>query len=167
MKIYSLLFFVFFLSATICLAANDPTTSAPKKSNNQEKTYRSVEERRLLVALQEERINLQNEREDLADRKKSLKRLQDEVDKKLEELKQQRIQLEELLAEKDTQELKRVKDLSKMYEKMTAEKAARVFGTLEQDLAVSRYANHTITSSRGLSHSTTGKYQEYISRDCT
>jgi len=100
------------------------------------KNYRSVEERRLLVALQEERINLKNEREELAKKKKTLKRLQEEVDKKLEELKQQRIELEKLLAEKDVQELQRIRELSKMYEKMGADKAARVFGTLEQDLAV-------------------------------
>jgi len=141
MRIYSLLFVLFIFCSTPGLSAEVPAESSPQTTGSQENTYRSVEERRLLMALQNERINLQNEREDLAEQKKSLKRLQDEVDKKLEELKQQRQQLEELLAEKDAQERKRIQDLSKMYEKMTADKAARVFSTLDKDRAVSIRAN--------------------------
>lgn len=124
------LFFPGIASTVIGADQEEPTSMETGKS------YSSVEERRLLVALQEERINLKNEREELAKKKKTLKRLQEEVDKKLEELKQQRIELEKMLAEKDAQELQRIQELSKMYEKMGAEKAASVFGNLEQDLAV-------------------------------
>jgi flagellar motility protein MotE (MotC chaperone) len=131
--IFYAFFSLFFAGiATTGIGADQDEPSSADNGNN----YRSVEERRLLVALEEERINLKNEREELAKKKNTLKSLQQEVDKKLEELKQQRIELEKLLAEKDAQELQRIQELSKMYGKMGAEKAARVFGSLEQDLAV-------------------------------
>ncbi len=103
--------------------------------------YGSVEERRLLLALQQERQNLINERQILENRKKDLKRLETEVDKKLDQLQATRLQLEELLAEKNAEELKRIRELSKMYEKMSAEKAAGIFSTIEQDLAISILGN--------------------------
>ncbi len=131
--IFCSLFTLFFTGIASTVIGADQKDQPSVKTG---KNYRSVEERRLLVALQEERTNLKNEREEVAKKKKTLKRLQEEVDKKLEELKQQRIGLEKLLAEKDVQELQRIRELSKMYEKMGADKAARVFGTLEQDLAV-------------------------------
>jgi len=96
----------------------------------------SVEERRLLLALQQERQNLAREREDLARRKKDLKRLEAEVDKKLAQLEATRRKLEELLKEKDAIERKRIKDLAKMYAKMSPERAAAVFSDLKQDLVV-------------------------------
>ncbi|PIE59712.1 MAG: hypothetical protein CSA32_02685 [Desulfobulbus propionicus] len=102
----------------------------------QHTAYSSVEERRLMEALQEERGSLKREREELANQKKALKTLEEEVDKKLKELGQQRQVLEAMLKEKDAQELKRIKELSKMYEKMAAEKAARIFTTLDEPLAI-------------------------------
>ncbi|HEB49694.1 MAG TPA: hypothetical protein ENI89_03715 [Desulfobulbus sp.] len=106
-----------------------------------EPKYSSVEERRLLVALQQERQNLVREREALDRKKKELKRLQAEVDKKLDQLKKERLRLEELLAEKDAAEQKKIRELSKMYEKMSPEKAARIFTDLDQELAISLLAN--------------------------
>lgn len=135
MKLHTIILLLPLLLAPLpTQAAEDGNTETEQTDVSQE--YGSVEERRLLSALQEERITLQNEREELAERKKTLKRLEDEVDKKLDELRQQRIELEQLLADKDAQELKRIQDLSKMYEKMTADKAASIFSSLEQDLAV-------------------------------
>ncbi|WP_028585478.1 MotE family protein [Desulfogranum mediterraneum] len=127
--------FPLLLFSSLALAEPGPVDDRPAAGNGQE--YASVEERRLLVALKEERTSLEQERQDLAAQKKALKSLQEEVDRKLSQLKQQRLQLEELLADKDARELKRIKDLSKMYEKMAAEKAARVFTSLDQGLAVS------------------------------
>jgi flagellar motility protein MotE (MotC chaperone) len=124
------------LMATTAFAADPPPQTPEVDKPDGTLKYSNVEERRLLVALQEERGNLDKERKELAERKKELKRLEDEVDKKLDELQQLRSQLQELLATKDEEELRRIKELSKMYEKMTADKAAAVLSTLDQDLAI-------------------------------
>ncbi|MFP7756401.1 MotE family protein [Thermodesulfobacteriota bacterium B35] len=116
-------------------------TGGTTGTDSEKPRYSSVEERRLLVALQQERQNLVKEREALDRKKKELKRLEDEVDKKLDQLKKERLRLEELLAEKNAAEQKRIRDLSKMYEKMSPEKAARIFAELDQELAISLLAN--------------------------
>ena len=46
-------------------------------------------------------------------------------------------ELQELLKEKDARELKRIKDLAKMYAKMSPDKAAAVFSDLDTKLVVS------------------------------
>lgn len=133
---------IFFLINLLCLsfpliaAENNEADPEAEISPSTEPQYSSVEERRLLVALKEERLNLQNERDALSQEKKDLKRLESEVDKKLDELKSLRTKIQGLLAEKDAEEQRRVQELSKMYEKMTSEKAAAIIATLDQDLAI-------------------------------
>lgn len=127
------LLFLFFLCLTHVATGTETT---PKTTSADEQQYGSVEERRLLLALQQERQNLIQEREALENQKNDLKRLEAEVDKKLDQLQTTRLQIEQLLKEKDAEELKRLRDLSKMYEKMSPEKAARIFSTLEQNLAI-------------------------------
>ena len=132
------LLLVFFL----CLAhVATGAETTPETSTADEQQYGSVEERRLLLALQQERQNLINEREFIENKKKDLKRLEAEVDKKLDQLQTTRLQIEQLLEEKNAEELKRLRDLSKMYEKMSPEKAAKILGDLEQNLAVSILGN--------------------------
>ncbi len=111
--------------------SDDPPDPVSRQPN-----YSSVEERRILVALQEERQSLSREREEIAEKKKELKRLAAEVDKKLDQLKTTRQQIERLLAEKDARERKRIEDLSKMYQKMAPDKAARIFQTIDRELAI-------------------------------
>jgi flagellar motility protein MotE (MotC chaperone) len=113
----------------------------------QEKQYGSVEERRIMESLQGENASpLTKERDDLEYKKKELKRLESEVDKKLDQLNQLRVRTEQLMAEKDAKELKRIQDLAKMYEKMSPEKAATVLITIDQELAVSILAKMKIKS---------------------
>ncbi len=130
---------VFFLLCLAHIATGAETTQNKPPENGGQ--YGSVEERRLLLALQQERQNLVKEREVLTNQKKDLKRLEAEVDKKLDQLQAMRMQIEQLLAEKDALELKRVRDLSKMYGKMSPDKAARIFSSLSQDLAISILEN--------------------------
>lgn len=78
-----------------------------------------------------------DEQEELERRKKELKRLEDEVDKKIEQLNALRTKIETLLKEKDAVEQKRVIELAKMYEKMPADKGATIIGNLDLDLAIS------------------------------
>ena len=65
-----------------------------------ERTYRSVEERRLVEALAEgEHSSLARQRQELENRKIELKRLEAEVDKKLDQLGQLRLRIEQLLTQ--------------------------------------------------------------------
>jgi len=109
----------------------------------QERSYSSVEERRLHDTLERERAGLQEKIKVLADKEKELKTLEQEVDKKFEqleerirELKKVQQKTEELLARKDQEEMKKIQELSKMYSKMDPEKAAQTLSALpDQQLA--------------------------------
>jgi flagellar motility protein MotE (MotC chaperone) len=115
--------------------------AAESNSAKEELQYRSVEERRLFLALQQERDTLALERKKLDEKQKELKIIEIEVDKKLNQLKALRQQIETLIAAKDKEETKKIQELSKMYDKMTSAKAARILSSLEQDLAVSILEN--------------------------
>ena len=94
----------------------------------------SVEERRILVSLKEQQVKLVERDKLLDQRELELKSLQTEVDNKLNELRVLRIEVKKLLSQKDTEEGKRVTQLSKMYEKMDSVKAATILSSLEDDL---------------------------------
>lgn len=98
--------------------------------------FDNVEERRLWVQLQKKRTDLQEKEERLHRREKELKTLQQEVEKKLSRLSEMRKKLEKMLASKEKAEKERIKDLSKMYQRMDALKAARALTALEEDLAI-------------------------------
>ena len=103
--------------------------------------YESVEERRLMESLQAPDSGpLAQERAELEKRKMELKVLENEVDKKIAELNQLRQQVEDLLAEKEAEELKRIEELARVYERMTGEKAALILATIDEELAVAIFA---------------------------
>lgn len=107
-------------------------------AKQQDQQYGSVEERRIREALDASgNAPFAREREELENKKNELKRLEDEVDKKIEQLNQLRVKIEKLLEQKNAEEQKRTLELAKMYEKMTADKAAVVLGTVDQQLAIS------------------------------
>ena len=125
-------------------AANsgEKTVQSNSVQNRQsEPLFSSVEQRRVLQALQNERQNIRKERRELAKRKKELKRLEAEVDKKLDQLEKTRLKIRKLLAQKDAREQKRIRNLSKMYAKMAPGKAAEIISTLDRKLAVSLLAD--------------------------
>ncbi len=122
-------------------AAAEPTATQQQLKNKNKQQFTSVEQRRVLQALQQERQNLMQERRKLADKKKELKRLEAEVDKKLDQLETTRLEIKKLLTQKNAREQKRIRDLSKMYAKMSPDKAAGIVSTLDQKLAVNLLAN--------------------------
>ena len=137
MKIFLVVPLIFALLTCTRVLAENPLSTSPAGAS-QEQQYGSVEERRLMESLQgENTAPFAKEREDLENKKKELKRLEAEVDKKIDQLNQLRLGIEKLLATRDTEELKRIRELAKMYEKMTAEKAAMLLGTIDQKLATS------------------------------
>jgi len=124
-----------FLHTPVQATDNPPNAQPP---TTQAQGYDSVEERRIMEAIKASgNSQTINEQEELERRKKELKRLEDEVDKKIERLNTLRIKVENLLKQKDAAEKKRVIELAKMYEKMPADKGATVIGNLDLDLAIS------------------------------
>ncbi len=109
-------------------AQEDPSSSTSE--------YSSVEERRLLLSLQQERQKLRKKDEALQKREIELKTLEVEVEKKLDDLKRLREQVEGLLGKKSEVEAQQVTELSKIYEKMDPAKAALVIAELDEGLAV-------------------------------
>lgn len=113
-----------------------------------QENFGSVEERRIENSIIEERANIRKEQENIALREKELKTLEDsvdnklaEMDKKLEELRQQQKKIEALLAVKTEEEKKRTQELAKIYEKMSPDKAATSLSGLDQKLAADLLAS--------------------------
>ncbi len=132
----SIVFFLCIFSFPANSAEPKPATSSAASSRQQ--PYDSVEERRIMEAIKASGSGQSiSEQEEIERRKKELKRLEGEVDKKIEQLNALRIKIEKLLKQKDAEEQKRVIELAKIYEKMPADKGATVIGNLELDLAIS------------------------------
>lgn len=113
-----------------------------------EKQFESVEERRIYSLIEKERADIQIDRKTMELRKKELKTLEasvdkkiDEIDQKLEELRNMQKKIESLLAEKSVEEKKRIKDLSFIFEKMVPAKAALAITSMDPILATELLAN--------------------------
>ena len=96
----------------------------------------SVEERRILISIEDQYAKLDEREAEINSRELQLKTLEAEVDKKLAALTKVRDELNKLLDEKDDVEDERVSELSLIYEKMSPQKAALLVGDLNQQLAV-------------------------------
>ena len=101
-----------------------------------EREASSVEERRLQVSIQEEMERLRQREENVRRREMELKTLEEQVDKKLADMRKLREELAVLLSEKEETENRRIRDLGQMYEKMDPGRAALLLADLEDDLAV-------------------------------
>lgn len=119
---------VIFLSASIVCAAESGLVDENKIS--------SVEERRILVSIEDEYAKIGVREEKVAAQEMDLKTLAAEVDKKLAAMQQLRNELVKLLDRKDETEGERIGELSKIYEKMNPQKAAVLIKELEHQLAV-------------------------------
>ena len=144
---------IFHAVAPISLMSADAPAVNSAKEPTKQKTFNSVEERRINAILQNERDNLADDKKVLDIREKELKTLQEEVDKKLEqidkkiaELKQIQKKIDESLAKKDAEEVKKTKNLSLIYAKMAPAKAAMAMGTLSSRLASDLLANMKVKS---------------------
>ena len=110
------------------------TLLAREMADGQEIT--SVEERRILVSIEEGYDKLAEREAELDSREMQLKTLQDEVDKKLAAMQKLRKELLKLLNRKQEEEGRRVGELSGIYEKMEPTKAARLIKALDKQLAI-------------------------------
>ncbi|WP_321533215.1 hypothetical protein [uncultured Desulfuromonas sp.] len=96
----------------------------------------SVEERRLIVQLNEQRKRNEEQLKEIEQKKIELNLLRSEVDKKLDDLNVLRRQVEQLLEKKDARELAKIAELSQMYNKMDSAQAARIIQELDRELAI-------------------------------
>lgn len=124
--------------------------------SSRETTIRSVEERRLLAAIEEQRGRLREKEEILQQKEMELKTLEREVDKKLEELRKAREEATALLERQNEAENKRLRSLSAIYEKMAPDKAAALLVNMEESLAVDILA--------GMKGKTAGRVLESMER---
>ncbi len=149
------------LYSSVYAKENNTNTASPKQSTQQEPkekpevkvtppktTFSSVEERRLYTILQNERDSLEEEKKVLALKEKELKTLEEEADKKLklldnklEELRNVQKTIQLLLAEKDVEETKKIKNLGLIYAKMSPDRAAQALSILDVKLAADLLAN--------------------------
>jgi flagellar motility protein MotE (MotC chaperone) len=151
------LFLVIGFSSSSILAeepveANETAETETLKVKNKT-SFDSVEERRLYALLQNERDNLKEEKKGIALKERELKTLQEEADKnfklldeKLAELQKVQAKIEALLAEKDVREIKKTKDLSLIYAKMTPDRAALAMAALDEQLAANLLATMKVKS---------------------
>lgn len=100
------------------------------------KKISSVEERRILVSIEDEYDKLDEIEEKIDAREMELKTLEAEVDKKLAAMQTLRNELVGLLDRKEETEGERIGELSKIYEKMNPQKAAVLIKALDYQLAV-------------------------------
>ena len=98
--------------------------------------FASVEERRILAAIQERNERLGEREEQLEKRELQLKTLEAEVDKKIAAMQQLRNELNQLLDRRDAEEEERIFELSLIYERMNPQQAAVLISELETQLAV-------------------------------
>ncbi|MBM9537431.1 MotE family protein [Desulfobulbus alkaliphilus] len=130
---FILLLFKLTLAMSITAEAQPDESSIPDGTG----PFQSVEERRLMESLRApDSGSLAQKRAELENRKMELKVLEEEVDKRIGQLNQLRQQIEALLAEKEAEELNRIEELARMYERMNAEKAAQVMASIDEQLAV-------------------------------
>lgn len=137
--------FCFLLTVTFFSYHTCPAEDAAPAAKN---PTPSVEEQRLLTKMQGTQANADDDKKGLPMREKELKTMSEEVDKKLgeinqklEELQTMQKNIKTLLAQKDAEELKRIKELGKIYEKMAPDKAAFALANMDERLATNLLAN--------------------------
>ncbi len=124
------------LSITCAALLLLPKLSAAQTGLADEQQINSVEERRILVSIDQEYEKLAEREADLDGREMELKTLANEVDKKLVRMQELRDELTKLLSRKKAKEDQRVAELSQIYEKMEPNNAAKLLKKLDKSLAI-------------------------------
>lgn len=96
----------------------------------------SVEERRILVSIEDKYAELEAREAELEKRERELKTLATEVDKRLTRMQELRQELVTLLDRKEALENERVAELSLIYERMDPANSAVLIRKLDHQLAV-------------------------------
>jgi len=125
------------------LLASSVSAGAAESGQVNPDTAASVEERRILVSIEDQYARLDQREAEINGRELQLKTLETEVDKKLaeltkkrEELTQKQADISKLLEDIKNIEDERAAELSLIYEKMSPQKAALLIKDLDEGLAV-------------------------------
>jgi len=124
------------LIVTLMLGCWWGSLSAATSSLVDDRQISSVEERRILVSIEDEYAKLDEKEAKIDAREMQLKTLEVEVDKKLAAMQSLRDELVKLLDQKEEVEDERVGELSRIYEKMNPQKSAILIKELDHQLAV-------------------------------
>jgi flagellar motility protein MotE (MotC chaperone) len=85
---------------------------------------------KVFQALQKERLEFTEERERLNDQRTRLEMMQEEIQSQINDLLQERKKLEQLVSRSDSLDMKRMRDLAKVYGAMKPAEAAEILSTL-------------------------------------
>ncbi|ORJ63521.1 MotE family protein [Geothermobacter hydrogeniphilus] len=120
------------LLLALCLVPRPVAAALPPEADG----IASVEERRLLAAIEERKNRFAEKEKALQLKEEKLSSLAIELDRRLEEMQKLRKQIADLLKQKKQAENERIKALSQMYEKMDKAKAAELLGKMDWDLSL-------------------------------
>jgi len=112
------------------------TTSIAKRKNSRYLDSLAIANSKTYMALQQERRDLEKERELLLEQQQRIDMLQRELDEQRKEIAKERKKFENVVNQNDELEQKRIRQLAKMYEAMRPAEAARILETLDDDLCM-------------------------------
>ena len=101
----------------------------------------SIVNSKTFQALQQERQELQKERERLSEKQKKIDLLENELQASRQALEMERKKIEMLVSRSDSLDMKKIKELSKIYGAMRPVEAAQIIETLQDELAVKVLTN--------------------------
>jgi flagellar motility protein MotE (MotC chaperone) len=110
------------------------------KMNNRRDSL-SIVNSKTFQAIQQEKLQLQKERERLSEKQKKIDLLEQELLESRQILEKERKKIEKLVSRSDSLDLKRIKELSKIYGAMRPVEAAQIIETLQDELAVKVITN--------------------------
>lgn len=96
---------------------------------------------RTFQALQQEKAELQKERERLSEKQRKIDLIQQELQENRKVLEKEREKIEKLVSRSDSLDLKKIKELSRIYGAMRPLEAAQIIETLQDELAAKVIAN--------------------------
>lgn len=112
----------------------EKTAAKPEEEREEAPRDFSDSEVELLQALSQRREELDKREKTLRGREALLQAAEQQVDRKIAELKSLRADIEKLLGQQSKEEEERIASLVKIYESMKPKEAAAIFNTLEMDV---------------------------------
>jgi flagellar motility protein MotE (MotC chaperone) len=119
----------------------EPEQKIEMIQRNHRKDSLSIVNSKTFQALQQEKYELQKERERLSDKQRKIDLLEKELQESRQTLEKERKRIEKLVSRSDSLDLKKIKDLSKIYGAMRPVEAAQIIETLQDELAVKVLTN--------------------------
>lgn len=131
---YTILLFATGSAKVVFEAGQEKQIETLKKSERMSTSARkdsiAAANSKVFQALQKERVEVIEEKERLNDQRTRLEMMQEEIQSQREVLLQERKKLEQLVSQSDSLDMKRMRDLAKVYGAMKPAEAAEILSTL-------------------------------------